>query len=63
MSPAEGVGDGLIEFHIILSPSPPPPTSPPPSPPSLPPPSPPSPPPPCFMFTFKTIKILAGQIC
>ena len=36
MSPAEGVGDGLIEFHIILSPSPPPPTFPPPSPPSLP---------------------------
>ena len=32
MSPAEGVGDGLIEFHIILSPSPPPPTSPPPLP-------------------------------
>ena len=37
MSPAEGVGDGLIEFHIILSPSPPPPTSPPPLPPPLPP--------------------------
>ena len=25
MSPAEGVGDGQIEFHIILSPPPPPP--------------------------------------
>ena len=32
MSPAEGVGDGPIEFHIIPSPSPPP------SPPPLPPP-------------------------
>ena len=37
MSPAEGVGDVLPEFHIIPLPSPPPPTSPPPSPPSLPP--------------------------
>ena len=30
MSPAEGVGDGLIEFHIIPSPSPSPPPLPPP---------------------------------